>query len=349
MLSFNDGLVGIGSRVKKMDPLLSIESKDDASFVGIWGMGGSGKTTLARVVFNKIQHQFDISCFLDNVREISKESGGLLRLQGKLLSRLAIKGLEIRDLDEGKNTIIELLSKKKVLLVLDDVDDTSQLESLAGSLEWFGPGSRIIITTRDTQVLISHGIVENYKIDLLNSVESLQLLSQKAFKRDEPQEHYLELSKVVAKYAGGLPLALELLGSFLCGRSESQWKEVVNMIKEVPASHIAMKSLRISYNGLPLGYKTLFLDIACFFKGRIKELVIQALEICDRYPPVGIDLLVEKSLASYDGFTIGMHDLLQESAREIVIEESYVDPAKRSRLWTLEDTNEVLKYNEACF
>ncbi|WVY91203.1 hypothetical protein V8G54_036717 [Vigna mungo] len=341
MPSFNDGLVGIGSRVKKMDSLLRIESKDDARFIGIWGMGGIGKTTVARVVFRKIQHQFDISCFLDNVREISKESGGRLRLQGKLLSHLGIKGLEIRDLDEGKNTIRELLFKKKVLLVIDDVDDTSQLESLADSLEWFGPGSRVIITTRDTHVLISHGIVENYKIDILNSDESLQLLSQKAFKRDKPDEHYLELTKAVAKYAGGLPLALELLGSFLCGRSESQWKEVVDMIKEVPPSHIAMKSLRISYNGLPLRYKTLFLDIACFFKGRIKELVIQALEICERYPPVGIELLVEKSLATYDGFTIGMHDLLQESAREIVKEESYVDPAKRSRLWTLEETNEA--------
>ncbi|KAL2665543.1 hypothetical protein AAZV13_02G229300 [Glycine max] len=344
MPSFNDGLIGIGSRVKKMDSLLSIES-EDVRFIGIWGMGGIGKTTVARVVFQKIKDQFDVSCFLDNVREISRETNGMLRLQTKLLSHLAIKGLEIIDLDEGKNTIINLLSEKKVLLVLDDVDDTSQLGNLAKRVEWFGRGSRVIITTRDTQVLISHGVVENYNIEFLNSDESLQLLSQKAFKRDEPLEHYLELSKVVAKHAGGLPLALELLGSFLCGRSEFQWREVVDMIKEVSASHIVMKSLRISYNGLPRCHKALFLDIACFFKGRVKELATQTLEICDRYPAVGIELLVEKSLATYDGFTIGMHDLLQETAREIVIEESHVDAGKRSRLWSLEDTNQVLKYS----
>lgn len=206
MPSFNDGLIGIGSRVKKMDSLLSIES-EGVRFIGIWGMGGIGKTTVARVVFQKIKDQFDVSCFLDNVREISRETNGMLRLQTKLLSHLAIKGLEIIDLDEGKNTIINLLSEKKVLLILDDVDDTSQLDNLAKRVEWFGRGSRVIITTRDTQVLISHGVVENYNIEFLNSDESLQLLSQKAFKRDEPLEHYLELSKVVAKHAGGLPLA----------------------------------------------------------------------------------------------------------------------------------------------
>ncbi|XP_027368535.1 TMV resistance protein N-like [Abrus precatorius] len=346
MPSFNDGLVGIDSRVRKLDSLLRTKL-EDVLFIGIWGIGGIGKTTLARVVFKKIQSQFEISCFLDNVREISGETDGMLRLQRKILSHLEIKGLEIKDLDEGKNTIRNLLFKRKVLLVVDDANDISQLENLAERHKWFGPGSRVIVTTREKDVLISHGIVESYEIDFLNSEESLQLLSQKAFKRDQPREHYLELSKAVVNYAGGLPLALNLLGSFLCGRSESQWKEVVGMINEVPANHIVMKSLRISYNGLPIRYKALFLDMACFFKDWVKELATQALEICDRYPPIGIELLIEKALLNHDGFRLGMHDLLQEMGREIVLEECHIDASKRSRLWSLEDINHVLKYNKA--
>jgi hypothetical protein len=326
-----------------MAKVIRVESMD-TNFVGIWGMGGIGKTTLARVVFKKIKHQFDISCFLENVREVSEEIDGLLSFQRKLLSHLNIKGLEIRNLDEGKNTIRNLLSNKKILLVVDDVDDINQLESLAHR-DWFGHGSKVIITTRDIHVLKSHGIVQSYKVDFLNFDESLQLLCQKAFKRDQPHEEYLDLSKVVVKYAGGLPLALKLLGSFLCGRSESQWKEVVDMIQEVPPNDIVKKSLRISYNGLSMRYKTLFLDIACLFKGWVKEILTQILQICDRYPPIGIELLIEKSLASYDGFRLGMHDLLQETGREIVVDECPIDPLKRTRLWSLKDIDEVLNSN----
>ena len=336
------------SRVKKMDLLLRMELHD-VRFTGIWGMGGIGKTTLARTVFKKIRGQFDISCFLENVREISGERDGMLDLQRKLLSHLEIKGLQIKYVDEGKDTIRNLLFTKKVLLVIDDVDDISQLESLAEKQEWFGPGSRVIVTTRDTQVLISHGIVDSYKIDFLNFDESIQLLSQKAFKRDQPQDNCVELSKEVVKYAAGLPMALKLLGTFLCGRSETQWKEVVEKIKEVPPNDIVKKSLRISYNDLQVCYQTLFLDIACFFKGWVKELVIQALEICERYPPIGIDVLIEKSLATIDGLRLGMHDLLQEAGRDIVNEECLVDAGKRSRLWSQEDIDEVLKCNKVRF
>lgn len=268
MPSYDEGLVGIESRVEKMEKILRMELKNEIQLVGIWGMGGIGKTTLARVVFKKMKSEFDISCFLENVREISQDIDGVLSLQRKLLSSLNIKGLEIGNLDEGKNTIRNLLSNKKVLLVVDDVDDIRQLESLVDRF-WFGFGSRVIVTTRDKHVLTSHGIIEQsyYKIDVLNLDESLQLLSQKAFKRDQPHEQYLELSKVVVQYACGLPLALNLLGSFLCGRSESQWKEVVDMIQQVPPNEIVKKSLRISYNGLPHSYKTLFLDVACLKGG----------------------------------------------------------------------------------
>lgn len=80
-----------------MNSLLKLELKDKVCFIGIWGMGGIGKTTLARVVFKKIRNKFDISCFLENVREISQNSDGMLSLQGKLLSHMKMKDLKIQN------------------------------------------------------------------------------------------------------------------------------------------------------------------------------------------------------------------------------------------------------------
>jgi hypothetical protein len=118
-----------------------------------------------------------------------------------------------------ENTIQNSLCRKKVLLVLDDVNELNQLENLAGTQDWFGPGSRVLITTRDKHLLMTHGVHKTYEVGMLFPNEALNLFSLKAFKGDQPQEGYLDLSKEVVDYTGGLPLALEVLGSYLYGRN----------------------------------------------------------------------------------------------------------------------------------
>jgi hypothetical protein len=271
---------------------------------------------------------------------------GLLELQNKILSYLNTKGMVIETLSQGKDSLRNLLSNKKVLLVLDDVSSKTQLESLAGSHEWFGQGSRIIVTTRDKHLLISHTVLfEMYESKILNKSESLQLFCEKAFKEDAPQEGYTELSKIVVEYARGLPLTLEVLGSFLCGRSVSDWEDALIKIKQVPHDDILNK-LRISYDMLEDEHKTIFLDIACFFKGWYKHKVIQILENCGLHPTVGINVLIEKSLVTSDGRVIWMHDMLEEMGKTIVFQESPNDPGRRSRLWSLEDIDKVLRKNK---
>ncbi|KAI5406819.1 hypothetical protein KIW84_053187, partial [Lathyrus oleraceus] len=344
--SYNDGLVAIDTRLEELYSTLKI-GFEEVRFIGIWGMGGIGKTTLATALFKKIKSQFNVSCFITNVREVSGERNeGMLQLQNKILSHLNIKGMVIETLSEGKDSLRNLLSNKKVLLVLDDVSSKSQLENLAGSQAWFGRGSRIIVTTRDKHLLISHAVLfEMYESKILNKSESLQLFCEKAFKKDKPEEDYFELSKSVVEYAGGLPLALEVLGSFLCGRRISDWEDALIKIKKVSHDDIVNK-LRISYDMLEDEHKTIFLDIACFFKGWYKHKVIQILENCGFHPTLGINVLIEKSLVTFDGRVFGMHDMLEEMGKTIVFLESPNDPGKRSRLWSLEDIDEVLRKNK---
>ncbi|KAL3509337.1 hypothetical protein ACH5RR_028738 [Cinchona calisaya] len=123
--------VGVDSRVQKVSAWLNLRL-DEVLFVGIWGMSGIGKTTIAKAVFDRICTQFEGAIFLHEVRECSKRNG-LENLQEKILSKiLCVKDMRISNVFEGSDMIKRRLCYKKVLIVLDDIDHLDQLEALAG-------------------------------------------------------------------------------------------------------------------------------------------------------------------------------------------------------------------------
>ena len=91
---FRGDLVGIDSRVEKVESLLCI-GVSDFRIVEIWGMGVIGKTIIAGVVFNQISCHFEGCCFIANVREESKKCGGLVRLQDEILSQILEENLNL--------------------------------------------------------------------------------------------------------------------------------------------------------------------------------------------------------------------------------------------------------------
>ncbi|KAL6139096.1 hypothetical protein ACLB2K_064373 [Fragaria x ananassa] len=289
--------VGIESRVEDMLKLLRV-GEDDVRMVGIWGIGGIGKTTIAKGVYKSIAHNFEGSCFLENVRERSIRYGGLVELQNSLLSKiLKEKDFRITSVDEGITLIKERLRHKKVLLVLDDVNHLNQLNKLVGMSDWFGLGSRIIITTRDKRWLIAHDVNHIYKMKELSHHEALELFKFNAFKENQKMDDYVELIDNITLYAQGLPLALEVLGSFLRGRNVDQWKVSLDGYGREPKKEI-QEILRRSYDALDDLIKEIFLHIACFFKGKAKNYVIDILRGCDLNPEYGIEVLTEKALIS---------------------------------------------------
>ena len=103
----------------------------------ICGMGGIGKTTIAKYLHNWNFSRYEGSSFLANVREIAKQQDGLIRLQRQLLSDILNGRKEkIYNVDEGIIKIRDSLCGKKVLIVLDDVEKPDQLDTVLGMCDW---------------------------------------------------------------------------------------------------------------------------------------------------------------------------------------------------------------------
>ena len=336
--------VGIDSRVEEIELLLDKKS-NGVHMLGIHGPGGVGKTTIAKAVYNRIFYRFDKRCFLENVRERSQTTNGIIQLQETLLSKiLQDPYLKVDNVPKGIEVIKDRLCHTRLLLILDDVDESNQIENMLGRCDWFSSGSKIIITTRDKQVLTTLGKAPLvYEVKELNQHEAQKLFSLHTFQMNKPREDYSEVAKQIIHYANGLPLALTIIGSDLRGKSIDKWENALEKYKNIPHKKIQEK-LMISYDGLEKTEKDIFLHVACFFKGFKKDYVTNILETCNLYPRDGICKLIDKCLITDQGGILWMHDLLQQMGMEIVQQESE-NPENRSRIWRYEDAYEVLTEN----
>ncbi|KAL2334986.1 hypothetical protein Fmac_016199 [Flemingia macrophylla] len=345
LLDVADYPIGLESRMLRVNSLLDIES-GGVHMVGIYGVGGVGKTTIAKAIYNLIADQFDGLCFLSNVRENSTKHG-LVHLQETLLSKtIGENGIKLGSVSEGIPIIKHRLHLKKVLLILDDVDSINQLRATVGETNWFGSGSRIIITTRDRHLLKCHGVEMAYEVNMMNKKEAVELLSWYAFRTEKVDPCYQNILNRVVAYTFGLPLALEIIGSSLCGKKIEEWESALDQYQRIPHKDI-LDRLKVSYDSLREDEQNIFLDIACFFKGSalsyVKEILSSHHGFC---PDYAIGVLIDKSLVKIDeNNRVTLHDLIEAMGKEIERKESQ-EPGKFSRLWHPEDIVEVLEENK---
>ncbi|XP_070663814.1 TMV resistance protein N-like isoform X2 [Malus domestica] len=337
--------VGMESCVEKVKELL--DGGNDPCVVGIWGASGIGKTEVAKTVYNAIAYKFEGRCFLADVREKSMQYEGLLQLQNTLLSEIGGSEWKAVNTHRGNILIEKLLRRKKILLILDDVDELEHLNNLV-QVEWLGEGSTMIITTKDIGLLKSYDVELIYKVQKLKDDKALELLSWNAFRKKEPSDDYLGLARRAIAYAQGHPLALNLIGSYLHNKSIDRWQAVMDSYDSYDREPYGgiQKILRKSYDTLDYVMQQVFLDIACFFKGEDKDYVLQILRSSKLSVPQDcIDVLVEKAIITIEYNRILMHDLLEKMGKRIVREESPTEPGERSRLWHPEHVYRVLTEN----
>ncbi|KAK7286762.1 hypothetical protein RJT34_21987 [Clitoria ternatea] len=342
LLDITDFPVGLESRVQDMIEFIENQSSKVCK-LGIWGMGGSGKTTAAKAIYNKIHRKFKDRSFIENIREVcEKDNRGCINLQEQLLADILKTNVKVPSISRGTAMIKRRLGLRNMLFVFDDVCNFEQLKSLCVTDKWIGHGSVIIITTRDVRILHSLQVNGIYEMKGMDDTESLELFSWHAFREASPGENFSELSRNVVAYCGGLPLALEILGSYLFGRTKQEWTSVLSKLASIPNEQLQEK-LKISYDGLDDMEKKIFLDICCFFIGKGRAYVTVILNGCEFHPEIGITILIERSLIKVEkNNKLTMHDLLRDMGREIVRQSSLEKPEMRSRLWAHEDVRHLL-------
>ncbi|CAJ2633321.1 unnamed protein product [Trifolium pratense] len=341
--------VGINKRVDKVMDLLQVRS-NGVKVLGLYGMGGVGKTTLAKALFNSLVGRFERRCFISNVRQFSSKEDGLVSLQSNVIKDLSPEeGARsfTGDVNAGISVIKRIVRENRVLLVLDDVDNVNQLDALIGKREWFYEGSCIIITTRDTTVLPEKHVNKLYEVTELDTEEALELFSHHALRKKEPPQIFLDFSNKIVSLTGRMPLALEVFGCLLFGkRKVEEWEDAVEKLKTIRPGSLH-DVLKISYDGLDEQEKCIFLDIACFFvqMGTKRDDVIDILRGCGFSGEIAMTTLVEKCLIKIrqDDNTLWMHDQIRDMGRQIVLDENHVDPGMRSRLWDRAEIMSVLK------
>ncbi|KAG5069216.1 hypothetical protein JHK85_001593 [Glycine max] len=341
-------LIGIDKQIQHLESLLHQESKY-VRVIGIWGMGGIGKTTIAEEIFSKLRSEYDGYYFLANVKEESSRQGTIY-LKRKLFSAILGEDVEMDHVPRLSNYIKRKIGRMKVLIVLDDVNDSNLPEKLFENHDWFGRGSKIIITTRDKQVLIANKVDDIYQVGALNNSEALELFSLYAFNQNHFDMEYYKLSEMVVNYAKGIPLVLKVLGRLLCGKDKEVWESQLHKLENMPNTDI-YHAMRLSFDDLDRKEQKILLDLACFFIGL--NLKLDSIKVLlkdnerDDSVVAGLERLKDKALVTIsEDNVISMHDIIQEMAWEIVRQESIEDPGNRSRLIDPNDVYEVLKYNK---
>ncbi|KAM7470182.1 hypothetical protein LguiA_008365 [Lonicera macranthoides] len=173
--------IGIDSRAKSINMWLQDESTDDR-VRAMCVMSGIRKTTITKFVYNQNSNSFD-DIFKKQCRKI-------------------------HNVDEGLAKIKNLVCSKRVLLVLDDVEQADQIYTIFGIQDWLFPGSKVIKTTRHERLLKPRQMC---KVDKLTKDESIMLFSLHAFAEDYPIQSYKMHTKRAIKICEGLPLALKVI------------------------------------------------------------------------------------------------------------------------------------------
>ncbi len=248
------------------------------SIVGLVGMGGIGKTTLSSKFYHLFHNEYDKCSFLEDVN--SKDNIDVIKqllhdLCGKRLRKH--ENVTKKDLDKIRQCMI----LKKVLVVVDNVGKAKNLTSLPIIADKAARNStsksRVLVNCRNWQSLKSH-VNEAGKVVMepLQEEQAKELFMFHAFKDENhvPTKDFNDICMKIIKACGGLPLSLEVLGSFLCNTKESEvWEGALNTLKSGQSvtggndNEELWNVLKISYDNLDKQHQNMFLDIACFLGG----------------------------------------------------------------------------------
>nr|XP_023882087.1 putative disease resistance protein RGA1 [Quercus suber] len=196
-----------------LDLLMQQDTGRNVSVIPIVGIGGMGKTTLAKLVYNDEQ----VGSHFQQLRMwvCVSEDFDVTRLIKEILKSAKVSVNENLGIDQWQNSLRELLEDKRFLLVLDDVwnDDRNKWKELEDLLLGGCNGSKIIVTTRNSSVATIMGTASPYNLEGLPEENCMSLFVKLAFKEGEEKQYpnLLNIGREIVKKCKGVPLAVKTL------------------------------------------------------------------------------------------------------------------------------------------
>eukprot|EP00261_Vitis_vinifera_P031974 XP_019073217.1 PREDICTED: putative disease resistance RPP13-like protein 1 isoform X3 [Vitis vinifera] len=251
---------------------------DKMGVMSMVGMGGSGKTTLARLLYNdeEVKKHFDLQAWVCVSTEFL-----LIKLTKTILEEIRSPPTSADNLNLLQLQLKEQLSNKKFLLVLDDVwnlkprdegymelSDREGWNILRTPLLAAAEGSKIVVTSRDQSVATTMRAVPTHHLGKLSSEDSWSLFKKHAF-QDRDSNAFLELERIgrqIVDKCQGLPLAVKALGCLLYSKVEKrEWDDVLKSeIWHPQSGSEILPSLILSYHHLSLPLKHCFAYCSIF-------------------------------------------------------------------------------------
>jgi len=323
--------------------------------VSVIGLGGSGKTTLAKLVFNDsaIQNHFEAILWVHVSREFSVQ-----KLVEKLFEAITDDKADHLPLQRVSRTISDKLAGKRFLLVMDDVwtEDRIDWEQFAVHLKSGAPGSCILLTTRNRQVAEVVDSACTFDLPLLSEVDSWKLFQQSfGISMEALDPEFRELGKEIVKRCGGMPLAIKSLAGVLCGKKRiEEWQSIreSNLLDAEEKQDNVSACLRLSYFNFPHHLKHCFTHCSILPRGHLiykRRLIYQWIahgfvttNQAQQPEDVGIDyfnfllkvgFLQDTIQRPYDS-DVGykMHDLVYDLARQILRDELVSEKATSDQI-----------------
>ncbi|KAL2623604.1 hypothetical protein R1flu_003809 [Riccia fluitans] len=242
----------------------------DHRFVGFSGLGGVGKTTLAKIIFNKVCAKFEFTCFVEEIKLIS---GTKEEIRKKVWEKMCHHGRPVQSSSDSSRDGWYQVVGKSMFPVFDDIEDHRHADLLQEIADSNGMGdSRFLLTSRDTQRLQGcEDDVHIIPLDHLDDQDAKKLFTTYAFPNQGPPESFEGVIQKIVVGCGGLPLTLEVLGKYLRSEpKEEVWAEIPVALRKcediADLEQRVWAKLKLSYDKLPGDeVKKMFLDIACFF------------------------------------------------------------------------------------
>ncbi|KAH7404479.1 hypothetical protein KP509_15G027700 [Ceratopteris richardii] len=334
--------VGLTERVDEMRAKMSSYLSNSSNAVrcfGLLGIRGSGKTTTAVSIYNKIHKQFEASFFSMNTRaRVAADASSLETLRREILNSF---------LSNKKGEESSALRGIYGLVVLDDVDSKAQVDALYISLcSSLRSNSVVLITSCYREVLQHAQPTHIFKLGELSPESSQWLFNWHAFLKPEAPPHLQKVSKSVIAACKGLPLSLKVMGAHLYPKSDKRdWDESLTYLTKHQEDIFSV--LKLSLGGLKSDQLDSFLDISCFFVGQNDVVTRAYMEGVYEVASTHLSSLNSRCLLSLkakeeeycdiEDTTIEVHDQIRDMGRHIVRKE------KRNRAWDEETAKDLLK------